>query len=220
VRSTLLAVALAVACASVLALSSAPSCASPSWQGYSGLFLMPTADVLGPNKFGVNVAVRDKDDLTANWYSGSFGLRNGLEIGVTKVQPNPPIAEDTVVHAKYQILPAEGRRPAVAVGVFDITDEINSTVYVVASKEVSKQLGKRAALFRVHAGVGGGQIDQFMFGGEAVLGEYQYVHLLAEHINDQVNMGARFAIPGGIKLDAVFLDLDTLGLGATYCSDF
>ena len=207
----------------VLAIpASLPVIATPTFYGYSGLFLCPTADVLPEDGLGVQLGTMDKDDFDLEYWSIAVGAGNGVEAGFVKVQPNPPVQEYTVLHGKFLIRPGGDGRPAIAAGIFDPTDELDSTVYIVASQETSRPLGtargKDAVLFRAHAGFGGGFLDGFFFATEVSLGDK--LDLIGEWVNSDFNAGGRFHFGDDVTADVFFQNMDTLAIGGAYTTSF
>ncbi|UCH34423.1 MAG: hypothetical protein JSV65_18155 [Armatimonadota bacterium] len=191
--------------------------AAPSFLGFTGLLRVPDADTLNLNEFNLawfNVDLTDGDETA---YAANMGLRDNLEIGVLRTRVE--LAEsETVLNAKYRIRPETEAHAAVAVGVLDPTDEIESTVYVVASKVVAG----RARVFdgevtglRAHIGGAGGALDGIFLAASAALGDRLF--LIAEYDTADVNLGARLNIGYGFRAHAAWLnDLDDLGLGVSY----
>lgn len=206
----------------LVVLGSLPAPATPTMYGYSGLFIAPTADVLPPNNFSVEMATMDKEDFDLEYWSITVGARNNVEAGFVKFQPGPPVQERTVLHAKVALKPGGNGKPAVAAGIFDPTDELDSTVYVVASQETTRPLGtakgKSAVLYRAHAGFGGGFIDGFFFGAEVSIGDK--LDLIGEWVNSDFNAGGRFHFTKDFTADVFFQNMDTLALGGSYTGRF
>jgi len=201
----------------VALLMAQAAAAAPSFLGFTGLLRVPTADTLDLNEFNAawfNVDLIDGDETI---YAANLGLRDGLELGV--VRSKVELAEgETMITAKYRIRPETDTHAAVAVGALDPTDEVDSTVYVVASK----LLMGRARIFkgevqglRAHVGVGAGQLDGVFLGASATLGDRLLV--AAEYDTADVNVGARLSIGYGFRVHAAwFDDLDDVGLGLSY----
>jgi hypothetical protein len=207
-----LAVILAVALLVVQATA-----AAPSFHGYTGLLRVPTADTLDLNEFNLGWFNVDLTGGDENAYAANLGLRDGLEVGVLRTKVERAEAE-TMLGAKYLIRPETDKHPAVAAGVFDATDEVNSTVYVVASKVVAGRVrvaNDEITGVRAHIGIGGGQLDGAFIGASAVLGDA--LTLMAEYDTNDVNLGARLSLGYGFRAHAGwFNNLDDLGVGLSY----
>jgi hypothetical protein len=209
--------------AALLALVAAmPALATPTLYGYSGLFIAPTADVLTNRNFSIALATTDKDDLDHGNWSVTVAAGGQVEAGFVRLRPGGPVNDETVIHGKVLIRPATEGKPAFAAGIFDPTDELDSTVYVVASQETERFLGtargKEAVLFRAHAGFGGGFIDGLFGGVEVSLGEK--LDLIGEWVNNDFNAGGRLHFGPDVTADVWFQNMDTLALGAAYTSNF
>jgi hypothetical protein len=206
----------------LLALALAQSVtAAPSFLGFTGLLRVPTADTLNQNEFNLawfNVDLTGGDE---NEYAANIGVRDGLEVGVLRSKVERGEGE-TMLNAKYRIRAETPTNAGLAVGVLDPTDEVESTVYAVASKVVSG----RARVFdgeitnlRAHIGIGGGRLDGVFAGLSAVLGER--LLLAAEYDTNDVNLGARLSLGYGIRAHAAwFNDLNDLGVGLSYNKAF
>ena len=191
--------------------------AAPSFLGFTGLLNVPTADTLNRNEFNLAWFNIDVAGGNQNEYVGNIGLRDGLELGVLRSGVEHG-EHETMINAKYRIQPETPKQAALAVGVLDPTDEVQSTVYVVASKMVAsraKVFGDEVTGVRAHIGVGGGRFDGVFAGLSAVLGER--LLLAAEWDTNDVNLGARLNLGYGIRAHAAWFDeLGHLGVGVSY----
>ena len=199
-------------------LAAVPAGAAPSLLGYTGLLLVPSADALDDKEFNVayfTLNVEEGADETV--FAANMGVDEGTEIGFARIKPDYGRA-DTVLSGKYRIQPEDEQRPAMAVGVFDLTDQIDTTVYFVASKSLSRSYrisGREATSPRVPLGVGGGALDGLFAGATAVLGEK--LMLIAEYDTDDINLGARLALGREIRAHAGWINgLDDVAIGASY----
>ncbi|HUT74762.1 MAG TPA: hypothetical protein VM221_08010 [Armatimonadota bacterium] len=191
--------------------------AAPSFRGYTGLLLLPTGDTLDLNEFNLAWFNVDLTGGDQNAYAANLGLRDGLEVGVLRSKVEMAEAE-TMLTAKYRICPETDKHAAVAVGVLDPTDEVDSTMYVVASKIVAghvRVFDGEITNLRVHLGIGAGQIDGAFIGGSATLGDR--LMLMAEYDTHDTNLGARLNIGYGFRAHAGwFNDLNDVGIGLSY----
>ena len=198
---------LLVACGVVA--SAAVAAAAPSFFGYTGLLLVPSADVLEMSEWNAaafTTELTDGQDLLAV----GIGLPAGLEAGLLRVDPEGGSAE-TLLHAKYRVQPLLVGGGSLAVGLFDITDEIDSNAYAVFSKRLAPDtiVGTQRLLDpRLHFGLGsGGQLDGIFAGVSAVAVER--ITLMAEYDSDNINFGARLAIAPKIQVHAGWLGDDS-----------
>jgi len=190
---------------------------APSLMGYTGLLLAPTADALGDGQYNVAVASTEAQNWEDRAYLANFGLQPGLEAGVQWWHSEHGAAE-TLLNLKYRFQPPTPGRASLAVGVSDLTGETNSAVYFVASKELGHSVGqldgKPVSLLRVHGGISGGGIDDFFFGTELRLGEH--LTMMAEHVNNEINLGVRMQPWRNFTVDAGLLDMDEWAANISY----
>jgi hypothetical protein len=192
--------------------------AGPSFYGYTGLVVTPTADALGEEEYNAALfTLNFEEGADANVYAANLGLREGLEVGFARVRPEEGSGE-TYINAKYKFAADDSRNPAVAAGVIDATDEDESTVYVVMSKvwgsRYATKYGQVSAP-QLHLGIGGGQIDGFFGGVSALLGTR--LLLVAEYDSEDVNFGARLALTDEFRAHFGALDgLDDVGIGISF----
>ncbi len=203
----------------MLVVSATVVSAEPSMRGYSGLMMIPTADALSNGAYNVAVSSTEVSDWNDRAYIANFGLQDGLEAGVwwwhpaggSGVVPSSLLVTDneTLLNIKYQFQGAMPGRASLAVGVSDVTDEIDTAVYFVVSKDVGQPIGttidgKPISRLTLHGGIGGGWIDDFFFGLEARLADR--LTLMAEHFNDQLSVGARLRLWRQFAVDAGYID--------------
>jgi hypothetical protein len=125
---------------------------------------------------------------------------------------------ETYLNAKYRFSSETAEGPAVAAGVIDFTDEVDTTVYVVLGKMLGHGSGSSHGGIsspRVHFGVAGGQLDGVFGGVSAVLA--QRVMLMVEYDTADVNIGARLALSDEIRAHVGTFDgFDDIGVGLSY----
>lgn len=192
--------------------------AAPSFFGYTGLVRVPTADALDHDDWNVAaVALNLEEGADSNIYAANLGLAQGLEVGFARVKPENESGE-TYLNAKYRFSGEEQDRPAVAAGVIDFTDEVDTTVYVVLGKMLGHGYGSSYGEIsspRVHFGVAGGQLDGVFGGVSAVLA--QRIMLMVEYDTADVNIGARLALSDEIRAHVGTFDgFDDIGVGLSY----
>lgn len=208
---------LCMAVVGMVALAGAAS-AAPSFYGYTGLIVTPTADALNEQEYNAAIVTLNfEEGSDANVYAANLGLKDNLEIGFARVRPDEGESE-TFVNAKYRFAQETGENPAVAVGVIDASDELDSTVYVVMSKAWGSRYQTRygeVSAPQVHLGIGGGQFDGFFGGVSAALGNR--LLLMVEHDSDEMNFGARLALNEEFHAHFGALDgLDDVGIGISF----
>jgi len=206
----------------VLSLLGGPALAAPSFLGYTGLMRVPTADALDQKDYNLAAfALNLEEGGDSNVYAANLGVAQGLEVGFARVKPEEGSGE-TYLNAKYRFSAETAAHPAVAAGVADFTDEIDTTVYVVMSKAFGHgyqtSLGEITSP-RFHVGVGGGMLSGVFGGVTAVVGDR--LMLMVEYDTDDVNIGARLALSTEIRADVGFLDgFDDVGIGLSYNKSF
>jgi hypothetical protein len=202
----------------VVALLASSALAAPSFFGYSGLIRIPTAEALDEGDYNVALFTLEfEDGLDSNNWAANLGLKRNLEIGFSRLDPDEGSSE-TWINGKYRFAPETGANPAVAVGVVDLTNESNTTAYVVMSKVIGREYETawgEITTPQVHLGAGGGQLEGVFGGVSAVLGER--LMLMLEHDSEALNWGARLAITPELRLHFGALDgWDQIGLGISF----
>lgn len=113
---------------------------------YTGLTVIPTADVVAPEGYGMEIqcdgsfAKADSDTRVLNT---EFGLMQRFE-GGADIDLHERSSSRAVLNAKYVLVPARKSNAAVAVGICNVGQNVRSSPYVVAT------LG--FAAFRAHLG--------------------------------------------------------------------
>ncbi|MHB9037527.1 MAG: YjbH domain-containing protein, partial [Armatimonadota bacterium] len=118
----------------VLAAVSSQVTASPAYFGYTGLMMTPTADTLKTGGFDAGAVFLGGDNDTTFW-SANIGLLDSLEVGAAMVSPEHGDSNG-IINAKFGLMKETEATPALAIGVSDLTDQLDSTPYVVASKSL------------------------------------------------------------------------------------
>jgi len=195
-----------------------PAQAAPSLEGYTGLLLTPTADALSRDEFNAAFFTLNLEEgADTRVFAVNAGVSQDLEVGFARIKPEHSSGE-TILNGKWQARPEDGRRPALAMGVIDATDELETTAYFVASKSFTKELrfyDKEITNPRLHVGIGGGQLRGLFGGASAVVANK--LTLIAEYDTEDVNLGARLAVGSGIRVHAGWLHgLDDFAVGVSY----
>ena len=211
----------------VLALSALPvgAWASPSLLGPTGLIFIPTANTLGMTEFNVGERGSRRAGVDENALFANVGVFPGLEVGATRVKLEGAPAE-TMVNAKYCVSPlgpasvaAAPLRLSFAVGVIDLTNQIDETPYIVASHTLGAGLLPPVGPFsnpQVHVGYGSGQLDG-LFGGFSM--NYHRSTLMAEYDGRDVNFGAKIPLASKLEVTAAALNgLNDYAVGLSFSS--
>lgn len=195
----------------VLAAVSGQAAAAPAYFGYTGLMLTPTADTVKTAGFDFGAVFLDLDNNDTTFVSANLGLMDSLEIGAALVSPDHGDSEG-IINAKYALLNETAAVPGVAIGFSDLTDQIDSTPYIVASK--SFQVAGLTWAPRLHVGVGSGKLDGLFFGASAPVNDQ--LQLMAEYDTDNLNFGLQYAATNTMRLHLGLIDGDNLSLGMSY----
>lgn len=190
----------------VLMVASATSgILAASWYGSTGLFRIPTADVLHEEALRVG-AYGFGMTHTA---SIGYGVYPDVEIALVGFyRPNQARLTGAV---KGRIFTETVDRPAVAVGFVD------DSFYGVMSKQIAPRL-------RAHAGLGS---KQGVFAGLSYLvnpvvvtrpGEFTMprMTLLAEYDHGEFNVGTQFTFTDHLDAYVTWVDFDRLAIGASW----
>ena len=143
---------------------------SSSWYGSTGLIFVPSASVVPAGKLagGAHIAQLDSGNQTA--FTANISLMSDLEFGVSRINHVQPrgfgstdFVDKTLFNAKYALELGSWFKirelPQVAVGVFDASDELNRTFYIVASKKFQIKEGGMFSSFTLHGGFGSTKHD-------------------------------------------------------------
>ena len=195
---------------------------APSFGGYTGLLLVPNADVLDAGSFNVGYFTSDTTDKPRA-FVGNYGIDGSVEVGINRLRSDD--GTDTLLNAKYAIRKETEKKVALAAGIVDATGELGRTIYLVGSKSIGKQLrafDKEITNVRVYFGLGsGGELDGLLAGASAVLGKR--LALLAEYDSDNFNVGARLYLVEGLRAHAGFFDVgadNDFGLGVSFTKNY
>jgi len=171
--------------------------AAPNFIGPTGLIATPTAETL--NQGGYSIGLHTADNV--NSLSLNLGLVKDVEIGLTRFDND--FEDFNILNAKWKFLPEADGRPALAFGIQDAGNKIDNTPYLVASQNIGGGS-------RVHYGIGGGTIDGVFGGFEK---DFNKGTLMAEYDGDNLNLGVRFDIASGVKVNVGLLDMDDFFVG-------
>ena len=210
-RNTLLAVLIGVG---LVIGAVIPATATPSFLGYTGLVNIPTADSLSMGEYNAAAFFAGGDGGNDTVIAaGNLGIIAGLEGGVAYVNPDEG-SDELLLNAKWRIRSEGTVMPAIAVGMADIGDQIDSTPYLVLSKGLAP-VGRKILNPQVHVGVGDGLLDGFFAGASVDIAKT--TTLMAEYDGRDVNFGARFAISPELRIHAAGFDgFDDFGVGISY----
>jgi len=210
--------------------------AEPTLYGFSGLFTIPTAGTLEQGTYNVGVNSGELEDWDDFSYYANFGLGSATEAGVLMFRSDAGgssqvdsasldgvrfNADETFLNLKRTLTEPDEDGPTIAGGVFDLTDEVETTVYLVASWEqgqvVGEVEGKDLRFLDLHAGFASGMFEDFFAGVDMRFGTD--LQVMAEWIMDDINLGARFSPFNNFTVDAGFLGAEDLAVNVSYHSE-
>lgn len=221
----------------LVAIATTAYAAIPSFRGYTGLMAIPTADALGRGDWDAGVFFESVADGTINDYVANYGIGDRFEVGFDRYRFNDTDRSDakTLLNAKYEFFRETVERPAVAAGVIDLTNDLNTTVYIVASKSIFQRMGTyegEVITPRVHVGFGAGEFKSLFAGVSAYLG--RRIQLMFEWDSVSLNAGARFRVTRDFTVHAGFFNIadndsedskflrssGSFGVGVSYSSSY
>jgi len=185
----------------------APRTDDPGLLGQSGLLVTPTADL--PDFGTVSATASTLSGGDSHALGVSVMLQSGTEVTATYTSGDLPDA--LVVSAKQSVYSSPDGSSRAAVGVLDVTDEIDTTFYIVGSKDVSLSLLGRHWPVTLSAGLGGGALLDGLFLSSFIpLGSRTATMLewMGLGNDDQINAGLSWAGPSGIRLKGGTVDGD------------
>jgi len=205
--------------------------AEPSLSGFSGLLTTPTAEALGEGEYNIGLNSGELEDWEDFSYYANFGVGQQTEVGVLLWRPDTPSEmnsemirlrrDETYLHIKRSFAPVDGG-PTLAAGVFDLTDEVQTTVYVVADWKqgnvVGQLRGEDVRFLNLHAGFASGQFNDFFAGVEFAFGTR--FEVMGEWVNDDVNVGVRLKPFPGFNVDAGLMDVEDLAVNLSYSRSY
>ncbi len=207
---------------------------NPSWYGYTGLVRTPTALISTPQKITGSAHQVEFDGENRGVCAATVGLMPTLEIGAARVEnvlqdtPIPSYATETVVNVKYEAniggLFNNPMAPKMAIGIFDISDQINRTNYVVLSRSIGLAQGSISPLPQANVHIGYASAEREPATLDGIFGGIDFVaaeDTLAqiEYDGEDVNGALRYYPASWLSLDAGMVNSE-LGYGFTINSGF
>lgn len=199
----------------VLALASSQVAATPAYYGYTGLMLTPTADTLKTGGSDLGAVFLNTNNNTS-FLSGNIGLLDSLEVGAAYISPEHGDSNG-IINAKFGLFKETESNPALAIGISDLTDQFDSTPYVVVSKTLSVK-NRSIGSPRLSLGLGGGHLSGVFAGFSTKIADK--MQLMLEYDTNDVNFGIQFAAAQNLRLHAGLVGGDSLGLGMSYNAGF
>lgn len=210
---------------SVWAEDGAQVTGTPSWYGSVGLIATPSAAL--PPASGATAQYhriqRDPDDI--NVWGVNFGVTDWLEAGGTRVDISGDGGK-TIGNLKLKVPAAKLLEnpvfPEVAVGCFDVTNELNRAFYVVLSKSFALEQTGYLPRINLHLGFADNKTDDGALDGVFAGIEFNAMKfgiVQAEWDGEAFNADLRINASSHLSFDVGLLDSD-LGYGASYKSQF
>ncbi|MBC7328470.1 YjbH domain-containing protein [bacterium] len=181
----------------------------PTIYGYSGIFTAPTAETIKT----AGVALIGSTSKDVNTVGGCVGLFPNWELSAARVSNSE---SQTILSGKILLLQEGLALPAIGVGVADITDEIGSSVYVVATKTLTvtqvatKTTGLPFGPPQISAGIASGKIMDGVFAG-VVLPLSGRSRIMAEYSNKKVNLGLAMQVLPLVEVEVFTLEGNVSG---------
>jgi len=204
------------------------TCPTNSWIGSSGMIYTPTARNLPPQAMVSSLHYVDTEPEEMDVISVNVGLTSNLEVGAARLSDAfGGTQSEVVANAKYNLdlgrWTENPETPEVAVGVWDIGNELNRAYYVVVTKDLAIQEEASVSNLRFSIGYADnemnsdGALDGFFGGIEFVPLEDALVQL--EYDGGDFNGGFRYHPNQWLSLEVASLDGD-LGLGMNVHTGF
>ena len=196
---------------------------SPSFRGYTGLVVIPTAHVLDVGEYDFGIMTEDTAVSHASDIFATYSPRENLEVGINSFQPAGSNARRPLLNAKYLLAHETDETASVAVGLVDFTNEVEASAYAVASKSIIRH----ASIFNSDVGIRGnigfgfGGFDALFVGLSVFAGNR--IMLSAEWDSKNTNLGFRFTPIKGLRLHTAILDFgntDHIGLGISFTKSY
>ena len=197
---------------------------SPSFRGYTGLVVIPTAHVLGVGEYNFGIMTEDTAVSHASDIFATYSPRENLEVGINSFQPAGSNGRKPLLNAKYLLAHETEETCSIAVGLIDFTNEYQASAYAVASKAIVRH----ASIFnsdvmgvRGHVGFGFGGFDALFVGLSAYAGNR--IMFSVEWDSKNTNLGFRFTPIKGLRLHTALFDsgnTDHIGLGISFTKTY
>lgn len=197
--------------------------------GQSGNILTPD-DVIVPTgtmdlSYHQIVNFRNSDDLSATGIT--YGVTPNLELGASFISSGD---SDVAFNGKYRLLTETTNRPAMLVGVYDVSGSANAVngdpgFFLVFSKNItstaSNMVGEPSKPLRLTAGFGSGPYDGLLVGLDWTLDPR--LSLMADYTggnvggNDKLfSAGVRYAASDAIRIDLAAIDFKDFAFGGDF----
>lgn len=171
---------------------------STSILGPTGLFSVPTADVLSAGKFQLGTHFgRDLSTVSVN-----AGIAHFAEVGIAYLDRNN-VGNRFIVSGKVQFIPTGLENLKIGVGVIDAAKAVERTGYLMFSTRAKLPVAAEDTVSQIilHAGYGTGVFREKIIGGAEGVINARW-RLLVEYDGDNVNGGVRYSHDQSLRLQA------------------
>lgn len=189
-----------------LVVAVAPAAASSSIFGPTGLLRVPTADTLEPP--GLDFSVYWSDVATS--LSMNVGVLPEVEVSAIWIDPRGD-RNTTLISGKWRLWEETETRPALAAGVYDITNEHNFTLFGALQKHFI--VGDTPVKVVAGLGTANSLVEGLFAGAEIMLG--RGFSALVEFDGSNTNAALRYPLTDDLQLTAGAVR-DQLTVGARY----
>ncbi len=189
-----------------------------NWIGATGLVIAPSADTAPDGELMASFNWIDTSGRSTSVWSALFGITENFEAGVAHVRSGG--SSETIGNLKYDLnlqrLSGSPQAPDLAIGVWDLGDDIDRAWYVVLSDDFGAQM--TAARWSIGIADSSGGILDGLFGG-AQFAVAESGLLQVDYDGDNLNAAYRHQIADQFRVGVGLIDGD-LGLNATLTTGF
>jgi len=199
-----------------------------SWIGSTGMILTPTARTCAPQGVIGSFHWVDTDPDSSDVWSINVGITSNIEIGAARFNDAfGGTQSETIGNVKVNLdLPRwtdNPEAPELAVGVWDIGNNLNRAYYVVLTKEIELKEEGTISNFRVNLGYADNDTDtngalDGIFGG-IELCPFEHALGQIEYDGENINATLRYHPSDWLSLELASIDGD-LGVGVNVHSGF
>jgi hypothetical protein len=188
----------------VSVLLTGPAGASPSANGPTGLWNVPSAIAMPQDNYNLFLSDHNTENELIRFGANlGTGLETPLELGITTFDPEVGRSQ-TVFNLKFQATQETEKNPSVAVGAIDLTQEGDRTFYFAVTKRLDVPQPRKKP-HPVFATVGAGTnksntvLDGIFFGITYLVSDTSAI--LLEYDAEDLNLGLRHHISPNAVFD-------------------
>ncbi len=212
---------------SIWEMETADTSVTNSWIGSTGMVLTPTAKTCVPQGMIGSYHWIDVDPDAGDVWSVNVGITGNLEIGAARLGKDLTGGDaEVVANAKYNLdlgrWTENPEAPEVAVGVWDIGNEVNRTYYLVVTQDL--EIAEEAQVSSLRASIGYADSDANTGTMDGVFGGIEFVPFESglvklEYDADDFNAALLYSWSDKLSLEIGSIDGD-LGLGVNFQTGF